>query len=504
MEVESSARAKRQWGKQEMEPGECKRGSKNKRMPERICLGKGGLEGVLPPGRKESCRRGGESPAAGEERVLPLGRKESCCRGGKSPAAGEERVLPPGRKKSCRLRGKSPAAWERKSASRPTRGKERGSMGRKENRMPESNNCGWISFWSVEILRLKTISVGAALFNLSVPNAIITACNVTCGPSSLLNTNSSSMSLQWNAPLQPDYVITAYTLHHRVPSLKSQSEMWAPPSTATVQFHTYNPSGILLYQINSVMTDILEVKLHGGLPWLMFAQCGLWTSCRWIQQYQNLQRWSVAHWVFEQASNTFYVTVDTVHAAAITAVIVPLLTMKVYFEGFPSTSSRYGIATPYSMSPDEFDAVSVQNVGSTYIIVSWDLPTDSNGIHINFSLYCNGALAGVLPLTVISYNTTGLLPFTLYMYITLSVGQVLQSHPQALHSNWNVVLGVISAAASLPRPYGGAYSRSPIPQLEQDVVVPGHKEHEEPLAVSIPSHHWMENYSSLGSKFSQD
>eukprot|EP00731_Ephydatia_muelleri_P034634 Em0069g9a len=42
-------------------------------------------------------------------------------------------------------------------------------------------------------------------------------------------------------------------------------------------------------------------------------------------------------------------------------------------------------------------------------------------------LYCNGALAGVLPLTVISFNTTGLLPFTLYMYITLSVGQVLST-----------------------------------------------------------------------------
>eukprot|EP00731_Ephydatia_muelleri_P016249 Em0009g673a len=64
------------------------------------------------------------------------------------------------------------------------------------------------------------------------------------------------MSLQWNAPLQPDYVITAYTLHHRVPILKSQSEMWAPPSMATVQFHTYNPSGILFYQINSTsLTD---------------------------------------------------------------------------------------------------------------------------------------------------------------------------------------------------------------------------------------------------------
>ncbi|KAL5469106.1 hypothetical protein EMCRGX_G030304 [Ephydatia muelleri] len=50
-------------------------------------------------------------------------------------------------------------------------------------------------------------------------------------------------------------------------------------------------------------------------------------------------------------------------------------------------------------APDGFDAVSVQNVGSTYIIVSWDLPTHSNGILINFSLYCNGALAGVLPLT---------------------------------------------------------------------------------------------------------
>ncbi|KAL5479389.1 hypothetical protein EMCRGX_G022909 [Ephydatia muelleri] len=286
-----------------------------------------------------------------------------------------------------------------------------------------------------------------------------------------LNTNSSSMSLQWNAPLQPDYVITAYTLHHRVPSLKSQSEMWAPPSTATVQFHTYNPSGILLYQINSVMTDILEVKLHGGLPWLMFAQCGLWTSCRWIQQYQNLQRWSVAHWVFEQASNTFYVTVDTVHAAAITAAIVPLLTMK-------------HVSYPLLNAPDEFDAVSVQNVGSTYIIVSWDLPTDS-----------------VLPLTVISYNTTGLLPFTLYMYITLSVGQVLQSHPQALHSNWNVVLGVISAAASLPRPYGGAYSRSPIPQLEQDVGM-GHFPPPHKLEILDPS--LKLNYTLLSGSAEQD
>ncbi|KAL5516769.1 hypothetical protein EMCRGX_G002178 [Ephydatia muelleri] len=85
-----------------------------------------------------------------------------------------------------------------------------------------------------------------------------------------------------------------------------------------------------------------------------------------------------------------------------------------------AVSKRAAKRQPSSISPDGFDAVSVQNVGSTYIIVSWDLPTHSNGILINFSLYCNGALAGVLPLTVISYDTTGLLPFTLYMYMSSS------------------------------------------------------------------------------------
>ncbi|KAL5503576.1 hypothetical protein EMCRGX_G010547 [Ephydatia muelleri] len=153
-----------------------------------------------------------------------------------------------------------------------------------------------------------------------MPSSSETQVLCTCGPSSplILNTNSSSMFLQWNAPLQPDYVITAYTLPHRVPSLKSQSEMWAPPSTATVQFHAYNPSGILFYQINSVMTDFLG--------------------------YQNLQQWSVAHCELQNSSVmlslyvgasvvqsppvTYVIARDMVHAAAITAAIVPLLTMK--------------------------------------------------------------------------------------------------------------------------------------------------------------------------------
>eukprot|EP00731_Ephydatia_muelleri_P009126 Em0004g1464a len=157
--------------------------------------------------------------------------------------------------------------------------------------------------------------------------------------------------------------ITAYTLHHRVSSLKSQSEMWAPPSTATAQFHTYNPSGILFYQINSVMTDFLGVKPHGGLPWLIFdvgsgpAVVGS-NSTRTFNDGQwhtsppvgsNLFDGQGHVVLFEQASNTFYITVDTVHMVTITAMNVPLLTTKVYFEGFPSMSSRYGIATPYSM-----------------------------------------------------------------------------------------------------------------------------------------------------------
>eukprot|EP00731_Ephydatia_muelleri_P033063 Em0025g19a len=216
---------------------------------------------------------------------------------------------------------------------------------------------------------------------------------------------------------------------------------------ATVQFLAYNPNGILFYQINSVMTDFLGVKLHSGLQWLIF-DVGSGPA---VVGSNSTRTFNDSQW--HTASNTFYITVDTVHTAAITAAIVPLLTMKVYFEGFPSTSSRYGIANPlqhvsYPLlnAPDGFDAVSVQNVGSTYIIVSWDLPTHSNGILINFSLYCNGALAGVLPLTVISCNTTGLLPFTLYMYMSSS-----HAHRHCTP----VGMGVNSAAASLPRTQEG-------------------------------------------------
>ncbi|KAL5493480.1 hypothetical protein EMCRGX_G014670 [Ephydatia muelleri] len=135
--------------------------------------------------------------------------------------------------------------------------------------------------------------------------------------------------------------------------------------------------------------------------------------------------------LFEQASNTFYVTVDTVHTAAITAAIVPLLTMK-------------HVSYPLLNAPDGFDAVLVQNVGSAYIIVSWDLPTHSNGIHqLQFVLqWCSGRCRAPYCDQLKHHRP----PPLHFVHV-----HVLQSRLQTLHSSWNMVLGVISAAASLPR-----------------------------------------------------
>ena len=44
--------------------------------------------------------------------------------------------------------------------------------------------------------------------------------------------------MECSPPTRLLYVITAYTLPHQVPSLKSQSEMWAPPSTVGAWLHS--------------------------------------------------------------------------------------------------------------------------------------------------------------------------------------------------------------------------------------------------------------------------
>ncbi|KAL5463861.1 hypothetical protein EMCRGX_G032805 [Ephydatia muelleri] len=271
------------------------------------------------------------------------------------------------------------------------------------------------------VTTLDSVPVGQAPPSSSIPLPL------SCPSNGMLPSNPTMSSLPTPCTIESPALSPSQRCGHLLRRPQSSSIPTTPAA--------------LFYQINSVMTDFLGVKLHGGVPWLIFLDQ--------LSLDPTVPEPSTMGYVvlFKLASNTFYITMDTVHAAAITATIVPLLTMK-------------HVSYPLLNAPDGFDAVWVQNVGSTYMIVSWDLPTDSNGILINFSLYCNGALAGVLPLTVISYNTTGLLPFTLYMYMSSS------------HSRRHctpVGMGVISAAASLPRPYGGAYSHSPIPQLEQDV-----------------------------------
>eukprot|EP00731_Ephydatia_muelleri_P012881 Em0007g191a len=141
-----------------------------------------------------------------------------------------------------------------------------------------------------KLLAGVTIAQGGVLPNIQatlLPKKAATAPVGQAPPSSPLPCPSNGM-----LPLQPDYVITTYTLHHRVPSLKSQSDM----STATVQFHTYNPSGILFHQINSVVTDFLGVKLHGGLPWLIF-DVGSGPAVV-VSTVPEPSRWSMAHCSF--------------------------------------------------------------------------------------------------------------------------------------------------------------------------------------------------------------
>ena len=61
----------------------------------------------------------------------------------------------------------------------------------------------------------------------------------TCEPSSPSSSIPLPLPCPSNGMLPSNPTMsTAYTLHHRVPSLKSQSEMWAPPSTVRAWLHS--------------------------------------------------------------------------------------------------------------------------------------------------------------------------------------------------------------------------------------------------------------------------
>ncbi|KAL5505360.1 hypothetical protein EMCRGX_G006776 [Ephydatia muelleri] len=128
-------------------------------------------------------------------------------------------------------------------------------------------------------------------------------------------------------------------------------------------------------------------------------------------------------------------------------------------------------------APDGFDAVSVQNVGSTYIIVSWDLPTHSNGILINFSLYSAPYCPPVTPTGTALQLERGVGCHQCCSQPAQHEEDSPPGGPPDPESDTNDIVislfinKIINLTSPLapPLPYGGAYSQYPIPQLEQDV-----------------------------------
>ncbi|KAL5489347.1 hypothetical protein EMCRGX_G018430 [Ephydatia muelleri] len=229
--------------------------------------------------------------------------------------------------------------------------------------------------------------------------------------------NETALAIVWSTPLVPNGIVpwspfsalmVTLLCTHRHPSLHLWSPFSGPPFSALMvtSLHSWSPFSALMVTLLSTHGHLLCTHGHPSQH--------SWSP--------SLHSWSPFSTLMVLQTNIpsgfSYMSTDlppfTAYSCSILACTV---------RGYGSSTPILAITaeTPqWATSPDGFDAVSVQNVGSTYIIVSWDLPTHSNGILINFSLYCNGALAGVLPLTVISYNTTGLLPFTLYIYMSSS------------------------------------------------------------------------------------
>ncbi len=104
------------------------------------------------------------------------------------------------------------------------------------------------------------------------------------------NKTATSVSLQWEAPLLPNGIISNYVIQRRLPSLLpspserdvgvsfsgtghatfNTSSLGGFTNTIELRFRTLSASGTLLYYISRSQSDLMAVELRSGVPWFVF------------------------------------------------------------------------------------------------------------------------------------------------------------------------------------------------------------------------------------------
>lgn len=106
----------------------------------------------------------------------------------------------------------------------------------------------------------------------------------------LTNISTTSVSLSWEAPEQPNGIISSYLVHRRTPSLlpiPARNDVgvsftgngyatFTPSNPSSFEnelsfsFRTLDCCGIIFYSINTAQTDMIAVELRNGTPWFVF------------------------------------------------------------------------------------------------------------------------------------------------------------------------------------------------------------------------------------------
>jgi hypothetical protein len=107
-----------------------------------------------------------------------------------------------------------------------------------------------------------------------------------------MNVNATSVELTWEAPAQPNGIISSYTVHRRTPSLlptPARNDVgvsftgtgyatFAPSSPSSFEnnlsfrFRTLGCCGLLFYTINAAETDMLQLNCATGYRGLSLMQ----------------------------------------------------------------------------------------------------------------------------------------------------------------------------------------------------------------------------------------